>query len=177
MKAKSGQYLQSVIHSRMNINVALFADIAGATTRILLMIPPDVLLMVGQCHIEIKSFIPLRETQPYKGVLTPTILDLQNEVSRRVKNGLDGVLPLTRVNKTSSEEFAGVGIFQPDLTSVLAGHNPKAAGPDLIGLQPLAALVAAGCGSRRDFVDGNLTNDKESVLEGLLVLLKRHREL
>lgn len=49
-------YLQSMIYSRMNI------DVATIITRLpgfLILLPPHILLMIRQRHIEIKRLIPL----------------------------------------------------------------------------------------------------------------------
>ena len=62
-----------------------------------------------------------------------------------------------------------------DLAANVAGDDAEAARPDLVGLEPLAALVAAAGGAGRDLVDGDFADDEEGVLEGLLVVVVRHR--
>lgn len=53
------QYLQSVINGGVDVDVRIVADLAAGD--LLLVLSPDVLLVVGQSHIEIESLIPLRE--------------------------------------------------------------------------------------------------------------------
>lgn len=89
-------------------------------------------------------------------MLPPAVLDLQHKISRRVENRFDRILSLTGVNEAGGEEFlgGGVGILEADLAAVVAGDDAEAAGPDLVGLEPLAALVPAGSGSGRDLEYG-----------------------
>nr|GME16156.1 kinetochore protein Nuf2-like isoform X1 [Ipomoea batatas] len=140
--------VEAVIYSWMNVNMTIL--ITGLTIAGLLLVPDE-------------------------RVLAAAVLDLQHEVPGRVENRLDGALPLARMHEASSEELAGVGILEPDLAAFLAGHHAEPAGPDLVGLKPLAALVAAAGGARRDFENRHLTHHQERVLERLLVLFKRHR--
>lgn len=144
-------------------------------TSLLVVLPLHILVMIRQRHIEIKRLVPLIESQPYEGVLSPSVLDLEHEVPGRIEHGLDGGVTLAREDEAGGEKLAGGGIFQADLAAVLAGDDAEAAGPDLVGLEPLAALVAAAGGARGDFVDGDLANHQEGVLERLLLLLERHR--
>lgn len=81
---------------------------------------------------------------------------------------------MTRRDEAGSKELAGIGILEADLAAVLAGDDSEATGPDKVGLQPLAALVAAAGGTRRDFVNGYFPNHQESVFK-CFVFLKRHR--
>lgn len=48
-----------MINGGVDIDVRIVADLAAAD--LLLVLSPDVLLVVGQSHIEIESLIPLRE--------------------------------------------------------------------------------------------------------------------
>lgn len=104
------------------------------------------------------------------------VLDLQNEIPRRVEHGLHRALPLAGENEAGGEELAGGGIFEADLAAVAARDDAEAAGPDLVGLEPLAALVAATCGPGRDLVDGNLAHDEKGVLEGFFFIAE-YREI
>ncbi|KAF2620853.1 hypothetical protein F2Q68_00038231 [Brassica cretica] len=154
-------YLQSVINSRMDINVIV------TLTRfptLLLLLPPHVLLMIRQRHIEIERLVPLREPQPDERVLPTPVVDPEHKIPRR----LHGVLSPPGIHEASREQIAGVRILEADLASVLARHDAEPAGPDLIGLEPFAAFVSAGCGSRRDLVDGDLAHHEECVLECLV---------
>ena len=109
-------------------------------------------------------------------MLPTPVLDLEHEVSRGIEARLDGCVALARVDEAGGEEVAGARVLEADLAAVAAGHDADPAGPDLVGLEPLAALVATGGGARRDLVDGDLAHHQECVLEGLLFLhLKRHR--
>ncbi|CAI0434481.1 unnamed protein product [Linum tenue] len=130
----------------------------------LLVLPPDVLLVIGEGHVEIEGLVPLGEAQPDEGVLPRAVLDLEHEVARRVQHRLHRRLPLPRRDEAGGEQIPRVRILQPDLAPVLARNDPEPARPDLVRLQPLAALVTPGGGARRDF----------GVLERVFVLLERH---
>lgn len=145
----------------MTVVIAL----AGSTAGFFLVLSPNVLVVIRQGHIEIKSLIPLSKAQPNKGMFPSSVLNFQHEVPRRVEGRLHGALPLTGINKTSSEELPGVGILESNLASGIAGNDSKSTRPDLVGLQPLAALVPATGGPRRDFVNGDLTHHQKRVLE------------
>lgn len=166
-----------MINSRVNVDVPIAITRPLAGTLLLVALPPlHVLIMIGQGDVEIEGLVPLGEPQPDEGVLPPAVLDPEHEVAGGVEDGLDGALPLAREDEAGGEELAGARILEPDLAAVLAGDDAEAAGPDLVGLEPLAALVAAGGGARRDLVDGDFPDDEEGVLEGLLVVfdLERH---
>lgn len=107
-------------------------------------------------------------------MLPPPVLDLQNEVPGGIEHRLDRVLTLAGVDEAGGEELAGIRILEADLAAVLAGDDPETSGPDEVGLEPLATLVAAAGGAGRDFVNGDFPDDQESVLESL-VFLNRHR--
>lgn len=132
--------------------------LAGFPT-LLLVLSLNILFMIRQRHIEIKRLIPLIKPQPDERMLPSPILDLKHEIPGRIEHSLDRILPLAGMNKARREKITGVRIFQPDLTSVLTRHHPQPTGPDLVGLQPFAAFVAAGGGARRDFVHGDLADD------------------
>lgn len=160
-----------MIDSRMDI------DMIVAVTRLaslLLVFSSDVLLVIRQGDVEIEGFVSLVEAQADEGVLASAVLDFQHEVAGGVEDGLHGGLALAREDEAGGEELAGVRILETDLAAVLAGDDAEAARPDLVGLQPLAALVAAGGGPRRDFVDGHFADHKQRVLERFLVVV-RHR--
>lgn len=161
-----------MIDGRVDVDVGVIAGFAAGD--FLLVLPPHVLLVVRQSHIEIKGFVPLRKSQANEGVLAMAVLDLKHEVTRRVQHGLDGALALAGVDEAGGEQIAGVRILESDLAPVLAGDDPEPTRPDLVGLEPLAALVATRGGPGRDFVDGDFTDYQEGVLERLL-LLERHR--
>lgn len=74
-----------------------------------------------------------------------------------------------RINEASGEKIAGNRIFEANFSARFAGNDAKTTGPDLIGLEPFAALVAAGGGARGDLVDGNFANYEECVFEGVVV--------
>lgn len=110
-------------------------------------------------------------------MLPPPVLDPQNKIPGRVEHGLDGGLALAGVDEAGGEEFlseGGAGVLEADLAAVVTGDDAEAAGPDLVGLKPLAALVAARCGPGRDLEDGDLADDEESVLERFFVFFDRH---
>lgn len=155
-----------MIDSGMDLDVALISVDAG----FLLVLPPQVLLVVGEGHIEVKRLVALVEPQADEGVLALAVLDLEHEVAGRIEHGLDGVLALPEADEASSEELPGAGVLQPDLAAVSARDHPEAAGPDLVGLQPLAALVAAARATRRDLVHRHLPHHQQRVLERLLLL-------
>lgn len=164
-----------MIDSWVNVNMTILAALAGELAGFFLVLSPNILLVIGQGHIEIKGLIPLVKPQSNKSMFPSTVLDFQDKVPRRVKGRLDGVLSLTGVNETSSEKLSGVGILKSDLASGVTRNNPETTRPDLVGLQPFSALVAAAGGPRWDFVNGDLSYHQEGVLEGFFVVLKRHR--
>ena len=97
------------------------------------------------------------------------VLDLQHEIARRVEDCLNRGFSAAGVDEAGSKKIAGVGVLKADLAAELAGNDPETAGPDLVRLKPLAALVGAGSGARRDLVDGDLADDEKGVLEGVVV--------
>ncbi|XP_062003372.1 uncharacterized protein LOC133720905 [Rosa rugosa] len=64
-------------------------------------------------------------------------------------------------SSTVSTEVVGVWILWSDLALVLARHYPELTHPDLVGLEPLAAIVPAGCRPRRGFVHGDLAHQQQ----------------
>lgn len=159
-------FLQPVIHRRVDIN----AVIDPFSALLPLLLPPDVLLVVRQRDVEVERLGPLREPEPDEGVLPRPVLDPEHEVAGRVERRLDGLVPLPWHHAARGEELPRVGVLEPDLAPLAARHHAEAARPDLVGLQPLAALVAAAGGPGRDLVDGDLAGHKEGVLEGVLLL-------
>lgn len=164
-----------MINSGVYINLALIPNLCGGAAGVLVPIPLDILLVIRQGDIEIKGLIPLTESQAYEGVLPAAILDPEHEVARGIEDGLDGGVALAGIDEAGGEEIAGIGVLEADLAAGVAGDDAEAAGPDLVGLEPLAALVAAAGGAGRDLVDGDFADDEEGVLEGLLVVVVRHR--
>lgn len=161
-----------MIDSGVNVNVAIAISRPLARTLLLVAVPPlHVLIMIGQRDVEIEGLVPLGKPQPDEGVLPLAVLDPEHKVAGRVEDGLDGALPLARVDEAGGEELAGARILEADLAAVLAGDDAEAAGPDLIGLEPLAALVAAGGGAGRDLEDGDFADDKEGVLESFVIVI------
>lgn len=165
-------FLQPVINSRVNVNVAIAIARPLARALLFVALPPlHVLIVIGQRDVEIEGLVPLGEPEADEGVLPAAVLDPEHEVAGGVEDGLDGALPLPREDEAGGEELAGPGVLEADLAAVLAGDDAEAAGPDLVGLEPLAALVPAGGGARRDLVHGYLPDDEERVLQRLLVVL------
>lgn len=154
----------------MYIDMAVVAGVCLGPILPLLPLPIHILIMIRKRHIEIKRLVPLPEAQPDKRVLPPAILDPQHEVPGGVEGGFDGGVAVAGGDEAGGEEGTGGGVLESDLGSGAAGDNSEAAGPDLIGLEPVAALVAAGGGAGRDLEDGDLADDEESVLEGLIVV-------
>lgn len=163
-----------MINGRVYINLGVVG-----TVGILVDLPLDVLLVIGESNVEIKGFVPLIKAQAYEGVLTPAILDPENEVPGGIEDGLDGDLALAGVDKAGGEEVTRIGILEADLTAGMAGDDAETTGPDLVGLEPVAALVAAAGGAGRDLEDGDLADHQEGVLEGLVVVVERggHRRM
>lgn len=110
-----------------------------------LRLPSNVLFVIRQRNIEIKRLVPLTESYPDECMLPSTVVDLENQVPRRIKTRLDGVVSPSVFHETCSEEIAGAGILEADLAAVLARDDTEATRPDLIGLEPFATLVASGC--------------------------------
>lgn len=102
-------------------------------------------------------------------MLTSAILDLKHKVAARIKRRLDRLIAEARVDEAGGEEIAGDRIFEANFGARFAGDDAETTGPDLIGLEPFAALVTAGGGARGDLEDGDLADDEESVLEGVVV--------
>lgn len=162
-----------MIDGGMNINLA--ALIALLPAGLLLALPPHMLIVIRQRDVEIKRLVPLIEPQANEGVLPTPVLDLQHKIPGRVEHRLHRALTLAGEHEAGGEELAGVGVLEPDLAAVAARHDAEAAGPDLVGLQPLAALVTSAGGSRRDLVHRHLAHHQERVLERLLVVDCRRR--
>ncbi|RDX94042.1 hypothetical protein CR513_23618, partial [Mucuna pruriens] len=163
-------YLEPVIDGGVNVDLRLIGS--GGVAGFLLVLSADVLLVIGERDVEIEGLVPL----PDEGVLTASVFDLEDEVARRVEDRFHRVLALAGEHEARGEELAGVRILQSDLAAVPARHDADPTRPDLVGLEPLAALVAAGGSARRDLKHGDLTHNQERVLERLLLLLlERHR--
>ncbi|PRQ36435.1 hypothetical protein RchiOBHm_Chr4g0391531 [Rosa chinensis] len=60
-----------------------------------------------------------------------------------------------------STEIVGVWILKSDLVLVLARHCPEPTHPTLVGLEPLAAIVPAGCRPRRGFLHCYLAHQQQ----------------
>jgi len=172
-KLELSAHLEPAIDGGVYINLAAAALLAGS---LLLLLPLDVLLVVRQRDIEVERLVALVETEPDEGVLPPTVLDAEHEVAGGVEHGLDGALPLAGQHEACGEELTRGRVLEPDLAAVAAGHHAEAAGPDLVRLQPLAALVAAAGGARRDLVHRHLAHHQQRVLEGLLLLHQRRHD-
>lgn len=159
-------FLQPVIHSGVDIN----AVIDPLISLLPLLLPPHVLLVVRQRDVEVERLGPLCEPEPDEGVLPAPVLDPEHEVAGRVERRLDGLVPLARHQAARGEELARVGVLQPDLAPLAAGHDAEPSSPDLVRLQPLAALVPPARGPRRYLVDGHLAHHQEGVLQSVLLL-------
>lgn len=145
-------HLESAIDGRMYINLTTASLLAASASGLLLLLPLDVLLVVREGDVEVERFVALVEAKPDEGVLPPAVLDAEHEVAGGVEHGLDGALPLPGQHEAGGEELPRGRVLEPDLAAVTAGHHAEAARPDLVRLQPLAALVAAAGGARRDLV-------------------------
>ena len=118
-----------MINSGMNINVIITLT---RLPSLLLLLPPHILLMIRQRHVEIKRLVPLREPQPDERVLPTPVVDPEHEIPRRIERRLDGVLSPGGIHETRREQIAGARVLEADLASVLAGDDAEPAGPDLV---------------------------------------------
>jgi hypothetical protein len=101
---------------------------------LLLCLSLDVLFMVGQSHIEIKSLVSLRESKANKSMLSSAVIDPKHEVARGIRHVLHGGIPLPRKHRAGSEELACVGIFQSNFAFLLERDDLEPTRPDFIGL-------------------------------------------
>lgn len=153
----------------MNIDVGIV--VSGLTT-LLLLLSPDILLVIGEGNVEVESLIALREAESHECVFAPAVLDLEDEVSGRVEDGLDGALAwLARVDEAGGKKIPRRRVLEADLAAGLAGHDAEAPRPDLVGLEPLPTLETPGGRPGRNFIYGDLADDEKGLLQGLLVVL------
>jgi hypothetical protein len=132
-------YLQPVTDGRVDSN-GVFA--ALLTDDLLLLLPLDVHLVVRQCNVEVQYLIAFVVVEADESVVHPAALNVEHEVAGGVEHGLDDALPLARGHEAGSEEISHSWVLETDLAVVAAGHDTEAARPDLVPLQPLAALAA-----------------------------------
>jgi hypothetical protein len=149
-------YLELVTDDRVDINGVF----AALLTNALLLLPLDALLVVRQRNVEVERLVPFIDAEADESVLPPTVLNAEHEVAGGVEHNLDDTLPLTQEHEAGSEET-------PPLPT---GHHTEADIPDLVQLQPLAALVASTSGAGWDLVHRHLVHYQQPVLKGLFLL-------
>lgn len=182
---RTERYLQPVIDGGVNIDMSLFSSKVPSGS-ILIKLPADMLLMIGEGNIEVKGFVPLIEAKPDERVLATAVLYAEDKVTGGIERRLNSGVAVSREDKACGEEFTGRGVLEADFAAVAAGDDAETSSPDPVGLEPLAALVSATGAAWGNLVDSNLANDEEGVLHRLLLIddllhgvsgrRRRHRE-
>jgi len=80
-----------LVNSGVNFNFSILIDLFAL---LLLLLPPDILLVIGKSNIEVEGLVPLGKSEANEGMFSPAIFNLQYKVAGGINNTLNRALPV-----------------------------------------------------------------------------------